>query len=385
MFRRIININKNNSLFLFGARSTGKTTLVKELFGNEGTVWIDMLKDDDEDIYARQPGMLSALIERQKPEWVVIDEVQKAPKLLDIVHLEIEKHKNIKFVLTGSSARKLKRGGADLLAGRAFTHNLYPLSFFELQDRFDLNEVLAFGTLPKIFEYQNVDDKREFLRTYAKTYLKEEIIAEQIIRKIEPFRDFLQISAQHNGEIINYSKIARDVGIDDKTVESYYQILEDTLVGLRLPSYNRSVRKRQREAPKFYFFDTGVKRALSQTLRTDLSKGTYEFGKAFEHWVVLEVFRLNDYKKLDYQMMYLRTKDGAEIDLIIERPGDSSLLVEIKSSDLVKEEDGKHLNNFIKNWPGRAEAHIWSNDPVEKKFGNILALPWYKGLKEAGL
>lgn len=385
MFQRQLKLSKNNNLFLFGARSTGKSTLVRSLFSDEREVlWIDLLTEKDEEVYSRHPDELSRVLQAKPYRWVVIDEIQKIPKLLEVVHLEIEKKKT-KFILTGSSARKLKRGASDLLGGRAFTYHLFPLTQDELGETFDLQAALSFGTLPGIFEFPQPEDRNEFLRSYAKTYLKEEIIVEQIVRQVQPFKDFLEIAAQCNGEIINYSKIARDIGIDDKTVHSYFQILEDTLIGFFLPPYHRSVRKRQREAPKFYLFDTGVKRALDRSLRVELLPQTSAYSKAFEHWVILEAFRLNEYKRLDFQMMYLRTKDDAEVDLVIERPGEKSLLVEIKSSTHVKEEDASHLRRFLKDWGEPVEAYIWSRDPLEKKFGDVTALPWEKGLRAAGL
>jgi predicted AAA+ superfamily ATPase len=162
---------------------------------------------------------------------VIIDEIQKSLKLLDIVQIEMEKHRNTQFILTGSSARKLKHGSGNLLGGRAFHFRLFPLTYRELGERFDLNLVLQFGSLPRIFEYSDPDDIREFLRGYVSIYLKEEVLAEQLVRNLDPFRDFIEIAAQSNGRIINFSKIAREVGVDDKTIKTYYQILEETLVG----------------------------------------------------------------------------------------------------------------------------------------------------------
>ncbi|MCB0362860.1 MAG: ATP-binding protein, partial [Bdellovibrionales bacterium] len=221
MVRRTQKLSKNNSLFLFGARGTGKTTLLRELYSNTNPLWIDLLSDKDEDRFGRNPDELSQVLKTGQYNCVVIDEIQKAPKLLDIVHREIEKYKKIQFVLTGSSARKLKRGSANLLAGRAFTYHLFPLTYDELGDQFDLHSVLEFGSLPKLLDFSNSDEKNEFLRSYVKTYLREEIQVEQLIRKLNPFRDFLEIAAQCNGKIINYSKIARDVGVDDKTIQNY--------------------------------------------------------------------------------------------------------------------------------------------------------------------
>ncbi len=384
MVNRILNPSENNSFFIFGPRGTGKSTLVRSLYSKPQTLWIDLLREEDEERFRARPQDLSALLAAGQYKCVVIDEVQKLPKLLDIVHLEIEA-KRAQFVLTGSSARKLKRGAANLLAGRAFTYHLYPLTHRELGEVFDLQGALSLGGLPKLLELTELSDREEYLRSYVRTYLKEEIIAEQVIRKIDPFRDFLKIAAQSNGQIINYSKIASDVGVDDKTVHSYFQILEDTLVGHFLNPYHRSVRKRQREAPKFYLFDPGVKRALEQTLRSELVPQTYAYGRAFEHFVFLEAIRLNEYRRLDYEFSYLRTKDGAEIDLIIERPGAATLLVEIKSSETVNEKASSGLERFSMDWKGRVETRVWSRDPSVRKIGKTVFLPWDEGLKEAGL
>lgn len=325
------------------------------------------------------PDTLSRELVQNPHEWVVIDEVQKVPKLLDIVHLEIEKKKT-KFALTGSSARKLKRGAGNLLAGRAFTYHLQPLTTHELDKQFDLANALAFGTLPKLMEYTLSDDRNEYLRSYVRTYLKEEILIEQLIRKIDPFRDFLPIAAQMNGHIINYNKIAKDVGVQQPTIQSYFQILDDTLLGFYLPAHHRSIRKRQREAPKFYFFDPGVKRALDGTLSVPLLPQTSAFGKAFEHWAILEVYRLNEYFRKDYQLSYLRTKDDAEIDLIIDRPGQKSVLVEIKSTTRVMESDIRTLARFQKDWKTPVEAQVWSLDPTEQRWGKVQSLHWQRGL-----
>lgn len=381
MVERTQKLSENNSLFLFGARGTGKTTLLNQLFFGKETLWIDLLKDSDEDIYGRRPDELSHALESKEYNRVVIDEVQKAPKLLDIVQYEIEKRKNIQFILTGSSARKLKRGSGNLLAGRAFTYHLFPLTTFELGKLFDLKDVLEFGSLPKLLQFTNYEDKNEFLRSYVKTYLREEIQIEQLVRKLNPFKDFLEISAQSNGKIVNYSKIARDIGVDDKTVYSYFSILEDTLIGFTLPAFNRSVRKQQREAQKFYLFDTGVTRALKGTLRVELVPQTYAFGEAFEHWVILECQRINEYKKLDYKLSYLRTKSGSEIDLVVQRPGAPDLLIEIKSTTQVNAEHVSQLKRFKEDWGQPCEAQVWSLDKNIKIINGIKCLFWSNGLE----
>jgi predicted AAA+ superfamily ATPase len=365
----------------FGVWSA-ESTLLSELFPTSGTLWIDLLQADNEETFRRDPDQLSFIIDKQKPQRVVLDEIQKIPKLLDIVHREIERHPEVQFVMTGSSARKLKRGAANLLAGRAFEYHLFPLTTLELDAHFSLEEVLRFGSLPKLLHLKSDSEKEEYLRTYARTYLKEEILQEQIIRQIEPFHDFLEIAAQSNAKILSYSKIARDLGVDDKTVKNYFSILADTYLGFFLPSFHRSIRKRQREAPKFYLFDLGIKRALERSLSLPLIFKTYAFGEAFETWMIQECFRMNEYLKKDFRLSYLRTQSNVEVDLVIERPGQPDLLVKIKSGTLMREDEVKSLAGVAKDWDHDCESQIWSQDPQEKTILKVDCLPWSKGIKK---
>lgn len=383
MVKRIQTLSKNDNLFLFGARGTGKSTLLKDLFKTKNHLWIDLLKDSDEEKFGRNPEALSLHLKMNKYKFVIIDEIQKFPKLLDIVHYEIENNPNPPFfILTGSSARKLKRNSANLLGGRALTFHLYPFTYFELKDKFEFDEILKYGSLPLLFSKQNPSKKEEYLKSYVKSYLQEEILVEQLTRQVEPFKDFLEVAAQMNGEIINYSKISKDVGVSDQTVKSFFQILEDTLVGYTLHPFHRSIRKRQRESPKFYFFDLGVVRALSRKIRLPLIQGTSEFGKAFEHFIILEIFRISEYLNNDFRLSYLRTKDDAEIDLVIERPGEPDFLLEIKSTHKILESDVKTLNHFQKDWDKKSEAAVWSMDPVSKKINSVSCYYWKDGLKK---
>ncbi len=383
MVRRLQKLSKVDNLFLFGARGTGKSTLIRSIFEKENKLWIDLLTEKDEAEFGKNPDALSQHLQMKQYDFVIIDEVQKFPKLLDIVHHEIENNPRAPFfILTGSSARKLKRNSANLLGGRALTYYLFPFTYFETRDNFNLNEVLKFGALPLLYPKQNPSKKEEYLKSYVKSYLHEEILIEQLIRRVEPFKDFLEIAAQMNGEIINYSKISKDVGVSDQTIKSFFQILEDTLVGYSLPSFHRSIRKRQRESPKFYFFDLGVVRALSRTLKLPLAPGTSEYGKAFEHFIILEIFRACEYLKNDFRLSYLRTKDDAEIDLIIERPGLPDFLLEIKSTQKIQDYDVKILSQFHKDWDKDCEAAIWSMDKVSKKINSIHCFHWEEGIKK---
>jgi len=385
MIARFLKPSDSRSFFLFGARGTGKSTFLRHHFAGRNVLWIDLLRPEVEDRFAVRPELLAEQIAaRQDPSgWVVIDEVQKVPRLLDVVHSQIEST-GARFALTGSSARKLKRGSVNLLAGRAFVYHLFPFTSAELGESFNLNAGLAFGTLPGLQDLKTDEEKNDFLRAYSLTYLKEEVWGEHLIRSLDPFRAFLEIAAQCNGELINYTRIARDVGVDTKTVQSYFQILEDTLLAVMIGPYHRSVRKRQSQAPRFYLLDTGVCRALGRTLNVPLNPGTYAFGRAFEHFVVTEILRRNDYLKKDFRFSYLRTKDGAEVDLIIERPGQSTVLLEIKSATAVDPVDLRHLAAFKADMHD-AEAICLSREPEPRLVGDIRIVPWEQGIDDIGL
>lgn len=311
-----------------------------------------------------------------------MDEIQKVPKLLDLVHhmMETSKRKR-RFILTGSSARKLKRGQANLLAGRAVTKQLFPLTHSELGETFRLEEVLAWGSLPKVFSLQNDEERMEFLQTYALTYLKEEIQSEQLVRKLDPFRRFLEAAAQSDGKVVNYSNIAKDTGTDAKTVKTYYEILEDTLVGFFLESFDTSQRKRLKVSPKFFFFDIGVSRALSRQLTMRAAPSTSYYGELFERLVILELHRQEAYLNREYRLTFLQTEDDAEIDIVIERPGKPLALIEIKSTDQVREDTVRGLARFGKDF-AKAQLFCFSRDPVPKIFGRVRTLHWREGLAQ---
>lgn len=380
MFSRLRILTHRHSFFLFGARGTGKSTLLKERLDPKKCFWIDLLNAKEEDRFFRNPNELYTIVKSLSDEisHIVIDEVQKIPKLLDEVHRLIEETDKI-FILTGSSARKLRRGAANLLAGRAFVYNLYPLSCFELKERFDLQEALQWGTLPKIFNLDSDQDKESFLYSYTDTYLKEEILNEQVVRKLPPFRRFLEVAAQCNGKIINYSNIAKDVGVNEKTIKEYFHILEDTLIGFFLESHHNSFRKRIAQKPKFYFFDTGIVRALSRRLLIPLAPKTAAYGEAFEHFVLLEFIRLSSYFHVEYRFSFIRTADDVEADLVVERPGKPLLCIEIKSTDTINESNIRAFSNLTKD-NADCEAIVLSQDPYVKKYAHVTCYPWKEGI-----
>lgn len=385
MVNRIPQFSDKNSFFLFGARGTGKTNLLKSRYSGSSNWYIDLLNPELARKYLIQPELLAQELAARKPapEWIIIDEVQKVPALLDIAHQYIESHKQ-KFILSGSSARKLKRGAANLLAGRAFVYNLYPLTARELGESFHLDNAISWGTLPKLLELTDEQDKKEYLRAYANTYLREEILQEQIIRNLVPFQRFLQVAAQMGGKIINYSKIALDTGTSVPTVQSYFQILEDTLLGFTLPQFHESIRKRQRSNPKFYFFDIGVQRALAEELNVRIQPRTSYYGYAFEQLVINEINRLQSYYRKDYRLSYLRTGSDVEIDLIIDRPGMERAVIEIKSSMAIDSTDLKSLLSLGKDIPNH-ELFCFSLDPIPKIIEGVHCLHWQEGLIEIGL
>ncbi|MCZ0931893.1 MAG: AAA family ATPase [Oligoflexia bacterium] len=382
MVKRLQELKTAQNLFLFGARGTGKSTLLRKLFSKKNTLWIDLLDYKQESLFLKNPDRLSFLLADKKYSAVIIDEIQKAPKLLDVIHKEIEKNKKVKFVMTGSSARKLKRGQANLLAGRAIAFYLYPFSCFELDNSFQLQRALQFGALPKLLELKPKKEKALFLESYVNNYLKEEILQEQIIRRVQPFKNFLEISAQLNGQSINYSKFARETGVDQKTIQNYFSILEDTLIGFFLPAYNRSIRKQQQKAPKFYLFDMGVKKALEETLDIPIKPRTYAFGQAFEHFIILECFKLNHYFRKNYKFSYYKTKTGLELDLIIQRPRQKDLIVEIKSTDEIRKDHIKTIKRLSEDWKQDHLAQVWSLDSQNQKINGINCLHWKSALKK---
>ncbi|MEK7122825.1 MAG: AAA family ATPase [Patescibacteria group bacterium] len=385
MVKRLLKLPKNHSFFLFGPRGAGKTTLLKELLPKEETYFIDLLNIETEMRYAHRPQTFAEELRALSPSirWVVIDEVQKMPFLLDEVHRYIEEYNDkLLFALTGSSARKLKRGQANLLAGRAFTYSLGPFTQHELGEQFHLERALAYGTLPKVFSLSSEEDVRNFLRSYAQTYVKEEIRSEGLIRNLDSFRGFLSVVAAENGAILSWSNIAREAGIHAKTVQAHYSILEDTLLGFFLPAYARSLRKRQKTHPKFYFFDTGVVRALTGMLTIPLHPGTSEYGRAFEHFFIAEFLRLNASLQKDFSFSYFATHD-IEIDLVVERPGLPLLFVELKSGEFINDSALRPLRSVVESVAG-SEGLCVSREPRKRRVGKILVCPWQDAAQEIG-
>lgn len=382
MYPRLSKPLISRSFFLFGARGTGKTRFLNSIFSPSQCLWIDLLKEGELLAFSKNPNELTERLKAlpKAPEWIVIDEVQRAPQLLNTVHSLIESQ-GIKFALTGSSARKLKRGGANLLAGRALLNNLYPLTFIELGKDFSLSSTLQWGTLPAIMNENSSAIREEILKAYVEVYLREEIREEQIIRRLDPFVRFLEVAAQSSGKIINLSRIAREATTDPKSINRYFQILEDTLLGSFLEPYHQSIRKRQRNQAKFYFFDIGVKRSLEGTAHLPVAPQTYEWGVNFEHFIVLEALRLNEYTRRGFKFSYLRTTSQVEIDLIAERKGEKTKVIEIKSGTEISLVEIHKLLSLSKDIPN-SESIVICNAKEAKRIEGVRVLPWREGLLE---
>jgi predicted AAA+ superfamily ATPase len=385
MKKRLLKLPETESFFLFGARGVGKSTLMSNRYDNPA-LSIDLLNLRDEQKYLQDPQSLESevLALPEGPSKIIIDEIQKIPALLNVVHSLIEKT-NKQFIMTGSSARKLKHGAANLLAGRAFVRYLAPFSFLELEEEFDLDTALNFGLLPKIYKLKSHQDRTDFLRTYAHIYLKEEVWAEHLIRKLEPFHYFLEVAAQCNGDILNIKNIARDVAVNDNTISEYYSILEDTMLGFHLHAFKGSIRKKLLQKPKFYFFDVGVARALRRQLEIKVNAQSYEYGKLFEHFIIVEIIKLMQIYFPDYRVSYIRTQSSLEIDLVVERPGLKTLFIEIKSSASVRSDQLKHLQAMREEYGNKGEYICLSRLERPEKIDDVLVLPWQEGIKECFL
>lgn len=381
MYNRLISLPKDKSFFLFGQRGTGKTTLLKSIYGSNA-LEITLLDSKTLLTLEKAPWKLKELVlgKKQEQEIVIIDEIQKVPALLDEVHKIIEE-KKICFALTGSSARKLKREGVNLLAGRAYNYKLYPLSYQELGEDFDLKVVLQWGSLPQVIIEKLALDREEYLYSYVRSYLREEIILEQIVRNIEPFSRFLEIAAQSNGEIIAYANIAKDVGVSAVSVKTYFSILEDTLIGYFLPAYHTSLRKKQKQAPKFYFNDIGLVRTLKNQVSIEPLEQSFEYGNLFESFIINEFVRLNEYRRTRFEFSHFRVDDKNEIDLVIEQPGGKVILVEIKSRKNISDREINVLSQLLPSFKN-AKAFCLSQDPERKMIKEVLCLPWREGIAE---
>lgn len=343
MFSRILSLNEasTESIFFWGARQTGKSTLLKQLF--PAAHYYDLLLSDEYSRLRFRPALLREECEMlDEGELVIIDEVQKIPALLDEVHW-LMTERNLRFILCGSSARKLRRCGANLLGGRAIRKTLFPLVSAEIPD-FDIDVALNNGMLPR---HYLIKDPRQRLEAYVGDYLQQEIVAEAVVRRIDSFTRFLQVAALSDAEILNYTKIASDCGVSSKSVKEYFSILEETMLGYHIPAYSKVMRRKLVAAPKFYFFDVGIPNYLMK--RIPLKSGSSEYGHALEHLICQELKAYLSYRGIDKNLSYWRTSDHRyEVDFIV---GDAEVAIEVKSSETVDSSETRGLRAFSEEHP----------------------------------
>ena len=391
MYKRKLDLarllEQKKSAFLFGPRGVGKTALAQDYLTRvQHAESIDLLGLDVYRRYVSEPGLFRLEMEQRLRETpadgsltVLVDEVQKLPDLLDEVHYLIERHKGrIQFLLTGSSSRKLKRSNANLLAGRAWTLKLHPLNSQELE--IDLRKALTIGTLPGIYQ-ETISSAKRSLQAYVETYLKEEVMQESLVRKIDRFIRLLDVVGQVNGEPVNYTTVARDSGVSVKTAQEYFDVLLDNLIAFRVDGWSYSVRKQLRQSPKYYFFDCGVLNAIRGELQTPLKPASYRYGKLFETFIVNEIIRANDYGESGYRLHHWRTHTGMEVDLVLSRgPNDAPRAIEIKSQSAPREADLKGLVAFASE-NRKARLFCLCQTTRRYSFGPIQVLPWRKGIE----
>lgn len=365
MYSRMIQYPNTKSFFLFGPRGTGKSTWVKTRFPQ--AVYIDLLDAALSTSLTAAPDRLKNLIPKNYSGWVVIDEVQRVPELLNEVHRLIEERK-LRFVLTGSSGRKLRRKGVNLLAGRASTRSMHPLTAAELGQDFNPKNSLLFGHLPSILSEH---DPMDYLYGYVQTYLREEVLQEGLTRNIGAFARFLEAAALSQATTLNISEIARECAVQRKTVEGYFQILEDLLLATRLPVFTRRAKRRMVAHRKFYFFDAGVYRALRPKGPLDLPAEID--GAALETMVFQELSATIANLQLGYHMYYWRTANQKEVDFVLY--GERGLLaIEVKRSSRPQKKDVRGLRAFLKDYP-MAKAFIFYRGPHIPDEENIEWLP----------
>lgn len=364
---KLLPLLQKKSFFLLGPRSTGKSFLINKELGKSAIVF-NLLRSDLYLKLAAAPWELEQLINaqlmHQKTDYIVIDEIQKTPQLLDEVHRLIEE-KKYRFLLTGSSARKLKKNHANLLAGRAWTAHLYPLSFSEIP-HFDLEKYLRFGGLPAVY---SSNDPLEELNAYVQTYLYEEIQSEGLVRKLPQFSRFLTTAALSNGQMLNFVQVASDTGVPASTIREYYSILEDTLIGFMLTPWTKSKKRKAISTAKFYLFDTGVSHTLAQTKTVERNSDLY--GRSFEHWVGLELKAYLSYKRLNQPLHYWCTTHKQEVDFLV----DDELAIEVKATKKITPNDLRNIK-LLQEEKIIKKCYLVSQDPLELKQGNIYCLHW---------
>ena len=364
IINRLLNIElpPNRSAFLWGPRKTGKTYWITRNFPD--SVLIDLLKTDVFADYVSRPSLLRERYQDHQG-LIVIDEIQKVPDLLNEIHWMIE-NTDVAFLMTGSSARKLRRGHANLLAGRAWRYTLAPLTWMETEG-FELEKVIISGLLPPHF--LSIDPVQD-LRSYVADYLKEEIAAEAVVQNIPAFAEFLRVAALTSGALLNYTNVARESGVSAKVVRNYFQILEDTLLGFRVQPCRKVINRRLIETEKFYLFDVGVANYLA---RREPRVGTPEFGHSFEHYILMELKAYQAYRNPELDICYWRTSSGFEVDFVL---GDMNIAIEVKGTRRVHSGHARGLNAMLEEHTVAKAFIVSLESHVRKLDTRIEVLPW---------
>ena len=357
------------SFFLFGPRATGKTTLIRQQLAETATI-IDLLDSRYFLRLSSAPHELESIIAAAPADIIVIDEIQRIPELLNEIHRLIESQ-NLTFLLTGSSARKLRRGKANLLAGRVWSAGMFPLIYQEIID-FNLERYLHYGGLPAVYLSEYPEEE---LDAYVNTYLKEEILAEGLIRRLPPFSRFLKTIALANGEMINFTKLANDCHVPPSTATEYVALLEDTLVGFLLPAWTESKKRKAIKTGKFYFFDPGITHILAGTEALDRNSNLY--GKSFEQFICMELRAYLSYTRKKLTLTYWRSKNGHEVDFLLG----TRTAIEVKATKKISSNDLKVLK-YLKEEGVFQNFILVSQDPIRTLADNILTIPWQKFLSD---
>lgn len=372
MYKRLLTIDKTTpkSFFLFGPRGTGKTSWVLHYFPE--ALYIDLLKHRDYLLLQSDPSRLEAIVLAHPSNWTIIDEIQKIPALLDEVHRLIEHHHQ-SFILTGSSSRQLKRNSSNLLAGRALTYHMHPLTAVEINESFDVAKALHYGLLPS--SYLESQPKL-FLESYIATYLREEVIQEGIVRNIGSFSRFMEVASFSQGCPLNLANIARETGVSRKIIANYFEILEDLLIAVQIPCFTKRAQRQLIQHPKFYYFDAGIYHCLRP--KGPLDKPEEIGGAAFETLFLQNLRAVIDYYRLDLSIYYWRTTTGLEIDFVLY--GEKGLFAfELKSKRYIDRKDFSNLNIFKKEYSIAKCYLIYAGEHTEKH-GEITALPLKQAL-----
>lgn len=374
MFKRILAlpIEGKSSIFLFGPRGTGKTLWLNTYMPD--SLYLDLLDFSTYNMLSAQPDRLENLIPSNFDRWVIIDEVQRVPELLNEVHRLIESRKN-RFILTGSSARSLRKKGVNLLAGRALTYYMHPLVEQELGDAFNFNHALTYGLLPSVIQHQ---DPKKYLESYVQTYVREEVMQEGLTRNIGAFSHFLEVASFSQGNVLNFSEIARELSINRLTVADYFQILEDLLLATRIDVFTQRAKRKMVAHQKFYFFDTGVYRTLRPMGPLDTQSEVD--GAALETLFFQSLRAINDYFNLNYKIYFWRTLTGIEVDFVIY--GSRGLhAFEIKRASQITNKMVKGLKAFKDDYP-EAKLHVLYTGKHKEYIGDIDIIPFEDALRE---